>query len=78
MSRITIVECDAKGCTKKCEIREEPSAEVFTILQVTDTMGKSFWFCGADCLRKWLAEYKSPYTAESPEVPPEAMPELAN
>ena len=78
MARITVVECDAKDCPKKCEIREPAPPEVFTILQVTDTMGKSLWFCSTECLLKWANSYKSPYSPELSEIPPEAIPEFEN
>lgn len=60
MPNITVIICDC-GCNQRLEIadRDVPGAE--KMLQITDAMGKRFWFMDVECLRKWLTTYKCPY-----------------
>jgi hypothetical protein len=78
MPRLTTVKCDGEGCKNSYEISEEnPPVGIYEVLQITDTMGKSHWFCSINCLRKWAAKYECPYLVPpSPDKIDDLLPGL--
>lgn len=77
----TIIDCDC-GCKQSLELGEGDTPGAEQMLQITDAMSRKYFFLNKACLVKWLEKYECPYPRhEKPagdDVPPEAMPELAN
>lgn len=61
MPLISIMVCDAEGCTNEIEIADMPDNAAIHMMQITDCMGEKYYFCSTECTIKFLSTYKNPY-----------------